>query len=102
MRRRKNIPRTKSGLAKYIGKKGFRKKPLLAGTKAEDLWFTKPIPNDKQIHVRIWLKGRKNVKIEKHIDRSDPYRNPLGHLIADVANPIRVPHKRRYLPKKRN
>jgi hypothetical protein len=70
--------------------------PSLAGSREEDLWFGKPLPDGKQKHVRIWLK-RGSVKIEEHIDRCDPYRNPLGHLFLDVVNPAKVPHNIRYL-----
>jgi hypothetical protein len=101
MSRRQGIPKTQRGIIRYYCGKGYRCKPLLAGSKGEDLWFTKHLPDGRQSHVRVWLKNRKCLKIEKHIDRADPYQHPVSHVVKDIVNPFKVKHKKQYLAKRK-
>jgi len=64
-------------------RRGFRQDPKLELKKGADVTFVKPLPDGRRLHIRIWRK-RDHYLTEVHIDRKDPRRNPIGHLIYDV------------------
>jgi len=79
-----NIPPTNlKGIETYYRNLGYQPNPVLENKGDSDISFVKPLPDGRRKHVRV-KKGTKYFTHEVHIDKTDPGRNPLGHIIDDV------------------
>jgi hypothetical protein len=87
-RRRKKIhlpPTNLKGVKTYLRRKGHRINPALESGKAgAKFTYDKPLPDGRRIHGAVY-EHRDKICLKQHIDKSDPYKNPIGHLINDVA-----------------
>ena len=82
--KRPRLPPTNlDGVSTYFRNRGYSPEPLLEDKGDADLTFVKPLPDGRRILVRV-KEGRKYITIEQHIDKVDPDRDLLGHLIEDV------------------
>ena len=86
-------PTNLEGVSTYYRKRGYSPEPVLEDKKDADLTFAKPLPDGRRKHVRV-KEGRKYLHIEEHIDRVDPNRDPIGHLVQDVFAIDEVPHRK--------
>ena len=79
-----NIPPTSlKGIETYYRNRGYRPNPILEDKEGADITFVKPLPDGRRIHVRV-KEGRQYLTHEVHIDKTDPGRSLLGHIIDDV------------------
>jgi hypothetical protein len=79
-----NIPPTNlQGIETYYRNLGYRPNPTLEDRGDADVTFVKPLPDGRRKHVRV-KKGTKYFTHETHIDKTDPGRNPVGHILNDV------------------
>ena len=111
--RKKNIkkirlpPTNAKGVETYLRNRGYRINPSLQGNKpGAKLTFDKPLPDGRRLHGEVHG-GQKSLKIRQHIDKYDPYRNPIGHLLEDCTTRIRnslsvVPKRKSRRRKRRN
>ena len=83
LQREKLPPQTLGSFDSYLRNRGFKPSPLLEDPQGADKTYVKPLPNGSRLHIRV-TEGRKYLNIDEHIDRSDPNRNPIGHIIGDV------------------
>jgi hypothetical protein len=82
-------PTNLKGVETYLRNKGYRINPSLQGNKpGAKLTFDKPLADGKRLHGDVHL-GRNRIKINQHVDKHDPYRNPIGHLLEDCTTKIR-------------
>jgi hypothetical protein len=82
-------PTNLKGIETHLRNKGYRINPSLQGDKhGAKLTFDKPLPDGRRLHGDVH-RGKHGFKIEQHIDRRDPYRNPIGHLLEDCTTKIR-------------
>ena len=82
--KRPRLPPTNlKGVETYYRKRGFRPNPILEDKQNADLSLVKPLPDGRRIHIRV-KEGRDWLNFEQHIDRADPGRTPIGHLVGDV------------------
>lgn len=82
-------PMTLEGLETYLRRKGYRINPILQADKTGALFtFDKPLPDRSRIHGAVF-NGRNYFTIKQHIDSSNPYSDPIGHLLADCTTSIR-------------
>ena len=92
-------PMTEEGLIKYFLRRGYQLNPPLQDDVGADFTFVKPLPKGGRKHVRVWIQPTR-FKVEQHVDRVDPSRNPIGHLIDDVIIDG-APHEVFYASRKR-
>ena len=79
-----NIPPTNlKGVETYYRNLGYKSDPVLETKSDADLTFVKPLPDGRRIHVRV-KKGTKYFTHSSHIDKTDPGRSMIGHLLNDV------------------
>ena len=70
----------------YHRKRGWQENPSLEDKDPSQITsFAKPLPDGRRIHRRLY-KGRKYYTIIEHVDKSDPNRDPIGHM-QDILNP---------------
>ena len=99
-------PTNLKGIETYLRNRGYRINPSLQDDKpGAKLTFDKPLPDGRRIHGSVHG-SKKGFKIKRHIDKQDPYRNPIGHLLEDCTTKIRnnismVPKKKAKRRKKR-
>ncbi len=80
-------------------RRGFQPNPLLEDRRGADITFAKPLPSGGRVHVRI-TDGKRKIKIERHVDRADPMRDPLKHITDDILNKEHAEHTTQTLAKK--
>jgi hypothetical protein len=101
-RRTPRLPPTNlKGVSTYYRKRGYSPDPLLEDKEDADLTFVKPLPDGRRIHVRV-KEGREYIHGEEHIDRVDPNRDPIGHLVGDVLIDGVPHHKFKILKRKKS
>jgi len=76
-------PTTLRGISTYFRRRGYEENPGLEFKRGADITFAKPLPDGRRIHIRIY-EGRKNIYVERHIDKADPKRDPIKHFVEDV------------------
>jgi hypothetical protein len=82
-------PTNLKGVETYLRRRGYRIGPALENDKpGAKLTFDKPLPDGRRIHGEVH-DGREVLKIKQHIDKSDPYRDPIGHILNDCTTNIR-------------
>ncbi len=88
-RKKFNLPPTnRKGVETYLRHRGYRINPNLEDNKHARFTYDKPLPNGSRIHGEVH-DGRKTLTIKEHIDKKDPYRDPIGHLLEDCTTKIR-------------
>jgi len=76
-------PTTLKGIETYLRNKRYRINPSLEdGKPRAKLSFDKPLPDGRRLHGHVSERKGKFF-IKQHIDKRDPYRDPIGHLISD-------------------
>lgn len=99
-------PTNLKGIETHLRNKGFRINPSLQRNKpGAKLTFDKPLPDGRRIHGDVHG-GKNGFKIKQHIDKRDPYRDPIGHLLSDCTTKKRnsisvVPKKKSRAQKRR-
>jgi len=79
-----NIPPTNlQGVETYYRNLGYRPNPVLENKGDADITFVKPLPDGRRKHIKV-KKGTKYFTHTVHIDKTDPGRNIIGHVIDDV------------------
>lgn len=92
-------PTTLDGIETYYRNRGYRPNPFLEEKEDADITFVKPLPNGSRIHVRVH-EGTKYFTHEVHIDKTDPGRSPVGHILNDVLTDD-VEHQKFRTPKRK-
>ena len=78
-------PTNLKGIETYLRNRGYRINPILQGEKRHaKLTFDKPLPDGRRLHGSVYG-GKGKFRVKQHIDRDDPYRNPIGHLLGDYG-----------------
>ena len=76
-------PTNLKGIETYLRNKGYRINPTLQGNKPRaKMTFDKPLPDGRRLHGGVYGSQSK-FYVKQHIDKHDPYRNPVGHLLKD-------------------
>ena len=93
-------PTNRAGIRTYYRHRGYRENPVLQSRKGATLTFVKPLPDGRRIHDRIY-EAQRHFKIYRHIDRYDPGRAPVRHLLVDqwTAAKVRtrkIPRREKY------
>ena len=86
-----NLPPTNlKGVETYLRHKGYRINPTLqSNTTGAKLTFDKPLPDGRRLHGGVFG-GKGRFRVKQHIDKHDPYRNPVGHLLEDFGTKHRT------------
>jgi hypothetical protein len=92
-------PGSLEGIRRYYAERGYNQDPFWESKEDNQVAsFVKPIPGEtgqSRHHIRV-IKKRGHYLIDEHVDRYDPERNQLGHLV-DIVDP--PPHNRFRVPK---